>query len=164
MIKQFKQRLNNMRVVSQLISTSEIYANEMGEEKAGAEHLVLAAFDLPDGSARALFKQVGGDPDAFRAAIEKQYQDALNSVGIHTHGDDYADKVEKKIFPGAQPSFRTVMRDMMQYTRFWDAKPLEGATVLAAVTHQKSGVALRALRVLEIDLQSLRKVAEKHLA
>lgn len=163
MIKQIKQRLNNMKTVARLISISERYANDMGETEAGAEHLVLAAFDLPDGTARKAFQKAGANPDDYKEAIEKQYQDALNAVGIHVPSDEIVEPVRKNTLPEGKPSFRNVLRDMMPNTKFWSAKPLIGATVLVAVSRQESGVAVRALRVLGIDPQKLETVAEQHL-
>jgi ClpA/ClpB-like protein len=48
----------------------------------GAEHLLLAALELPDGTARRAFERVGADPNALRQAIEEQHAEALCAVGI----------------------------------------------------------------------------------
>ncbi len=163
MIKQIKQRARNMRVVSQLMTTSEQYANAMGEQEAGAEHLVLAAFDLPDGTARKAFEQAGGDPEAYMGAIDKQYRDALTTAGIQTPKNNSDDLIEKKFFPRAKPSFTNVVRDMAKHSNFWKAKPLVGAAVIASVARQERGVAIRALRTLEIDPHRLLHSAEECL-
>lgn len=152
-----------MRVVSQLMTTSEQYANAMGEQEAGAEHLILAAFDLSDGTARTAFEKAGGNPEAYRGAIERQYRDALTSAGIQSPENNSDDLIAKKAFPGAKPSFKNVVRDMVKHSNFWKAKPLVGAAVIASVARQERGIAIRALRALEIDPQDLLMSAEECL-
>jgi hypothetical protein len=45
-------------------------ANKYGQEKPGAEHFILAALDLQDGSARDVFKRLEVNPDAINQAIK----------------------------------------------------------------------------------------------
>ncbi|HEV7305804.1 Clp protease N-terminal domain-containing protein [Ensifer sp.] len=52
------------------------------QREPGAEHFLLASLDLPDGTARLAFEKAGIEPDAQRAAIERQYADALSAVGL----------------------------------------------------------------------------------
>lgn len=82
MLANLKQRFRDAKTISTLCSVAERYASTRGEEGPGAEHFVLAALDLPDGSARRAFARLGADPARFGAAIEAQYQQALQSVGI----------------------------------------------------------------------------------
>ncbi|MGZ8476106.1 MAG: Clp protease N-terminal domain-containing protein, partial [Candidatus Limnocylindria bacterium] len=47
-----------MRTIKKLLTDAEVEARAMGEAEPGAEHLLLAALDLPDGSARRAFERL----------------------------------------------------------------------------------------------------------
>ncbi len=68
--------------MNRLFTAAEKEAALVGEADYGTEHLILAAFDLPDGSAARAFKRVGVDPRAFRKAINDQHTEALRAIGI----------------------------------------------------------------------------------
>jgi len=82
MLQRIRQRLNDMRTLHRLCTRAEHHARARGQPQPGAEHFLLAAIELPDGSARRAFARVGADPDALPAAIEQQYRDALAQIGI----------------------------------------------------------------------------------
>jgi ATP-dependent Clp protease ATP-binding subunit ClpA len=65
-----KTRFSDMRMIRTLLEGAEAEAGRAGESMPGAEHLLLAALDLPDGTARRAFERVGADPSALRQAIE----------------------------------------------------------------------------------------------
>jgi ATP-dependent Clp protease ATP-binding subunit ClpA len=77
-----KQRFKDMKTISALCSTAEFCANAVGQQEPGAEHFLLAALSLPDGSARRAFERIGANPQQFSAAIEQQYREALQSIGL----------------------------------------------------------------------------------
>ena len=77
-----KTRFTDMRTIRTLLEGAEAEAGRAGESTPGAEHLLLAALELPDGTARRAFERVGADPSALRQAIEEQHADALRAVGI----------------------------------------------------------------------------------
>jgi hypothetical protein len=60
--------VRDMRTIKTLMTGAEAEALEAGESVPGAEHLLLSALALPDGSARRAFERVGADPDELRAA------------------------------------------------------------------------------------------------
>lgn len=74
-----------MGTVKSLCLGAEKHANAHGQKEPGAEYFVLAALELPDGTARKTFESVHVDAEAFRAAITQQYQDALQNGGIAFH-------------------------------------------------------------------------------
>ena len=92
-------------------------ANAAGQNEPGAEHLVLSALELPDGTARKAFERIHADPDGFLAAITRQYEDALQNIGIALPPDaaiiDEATPVTsgKGLFK-AQASFDTLMQTL----------------------------------------------------
>lgn len=82
MLQRIRQRLQDMRTLRQLFTRAEHHARAQGQPRPGAEHFLLAAIELPDGTARRAFEHIGANPDAIPAAIEQQYRDALAQVGI----------------------------------------------------------------------------------
>src|SRR5687767_10675111 len=71
------KRVRDVRTINMLLTGAEAEARRAGESLPGAEHLLLSAIALPDGSARRAFERVGADPDRLQAAIAAQHADAL---------------------------------------------------------------------------------------
>ena len=82
LIKRIIYRFKDMATIKSLCLKAEEYAHKNGEEIPGAEHFLLSAFDLPDGTARRVFQRAGANPDDFEKAVKQQYNEALDSVGI----------------------------------------------------------------------------------
>lgn len=166
MFRVLKQRIADMRTISFLCRTAERYANADGQKEAGAEHIMLAALDLPDGTARKAFVRAGADPDQFRTAIAQQYGDALASVGIDAaalgklHG---AVAPEPGLYQ-AKPSVGKLMQQLAARTKTSAAEPLLGAHVVAAGASAQQGVAMRALRRMGLDAQALVAAAQAETA
>src|SRR5687768_4789098 len=74
--------LDDMRTIKQLLADAERIAREMGEEEPAAEHLLLAAIGLPDGSATRVLGRHGVDADSLRAALRDEQSDALVTAGV----------------------------------------------------------------------------------
>lgn len=75
------------RTISDLLSQAEEIARGRGVEQPAAEHLVLAALQLPDGAAARALKRVGSSTAAFCAALEAQEAEDLERVGVHADSD-----------------------------------------------------------------------------
>lgn len=84
MFNRIKLRLNEMKTINQLIPGADAQANALGEETAGAEHYVLAALELEEGSAKRVFAALNINAENYRDAINKQYDQALDAVGHST--------------------------------------------------------------------------------
>ena len=82
MFSSIKRRLGDMATITNLCNAAERHANAEGKQEPGAEHFVLAALELPDGSAAAAMRRLQVDADSFRAAIEAQYAAALADAAI----------------------------------------------------------------------------------
>ena len=161
MIRQIKQRLKNMRTVSGLISKAGNIANEMGDRQPAAEHLVLAAFEMPDGLALRAFQRLAGEPDLFSTALAKRRDQILQSIGVDTGGlvlDQQDVMVAPPAMPGAQISAQQVLREMAGKTGFWQASPVTGMDVLSAVVSLRGGLAADVLESLGVNRQSLSTV------
>ncbi len=136
-----------------------------GEEEPGAEHFLLSAFELPEGSARRVFERVGADPDKFREAIGTQYSDALKSVGIDAEsirGD--AEPIETaRVFHNSKPSGQAAMKALYALKKNDKDRPLLGAHVVAVVASMEHGVAARALRVMGVNQEDISRAVNAEL-
>jgi ATP-dependent Clp protease ATP-binding subunit ClpA len=165
MLDRLKTRLHDMTTIATLCLTAERCANERGLNEVGAEHFVLAALALPDGTARRVFERLGADPDGFAEAIVRQYGEALSSIGV-----DPALAGEYAAAPPvasqwrryrAHPSAQQLMRALSKQQRADPKQPLMGAHVLMAAVSGQFGVTLRALRCMGIDPHALDEVARQ---
>lgn len=165
MFKRIRLRLRDMKTVSQLISGADKQANILGEEDPAAEHFVLSAFNLPDGTAKRVFDRIGADPDNFIGAIKQQYSDALSSVGIsHDVIEDAPEPIEdSKLFHGSQPSGQAVMKSLYASKQDDKDRPLLGAHVVAVAADMEFGTVARALKAMGVDRSQLAKAAKDEL-
>lgn len=162
MFEGLKSKLQSAGTIGRLCRTAEACALEDGQLEPGAEHFLLAALDLPDGTARLAFEELGVDPRALRPAIADQYNDALRAIGI---------ELEKMPKPSetaplrpkngpfvAAPSGQEFMQKLA--AQRGAHRPLLGAHVVAVVASEPQGVAARALRNLGVDRDALKARAE----
>lgn len=154
--------VRDVRTIKTLLEGAEAEAHAAGEPQPGAEHLLLAALALPDGTAQAAFAAVGVDPDAVRAAIAGVHADALRAVGVEPPAEDALDAA---IAPGSargayrsRASARTAFTAASDLARSGDG-PLSGAHVVAAVADLEHGTAPRALAALGVDRAALAAAA-----
>jgi ATP-dependent Clp protease ATP-binding subunit ClpA len=164
MFAKLKQRLQDMRTIKDLCEGAEQQARQTGQPQPGAEHYVLSALELADGSARRVFQRLGADPDAYRAALASQHANALGKLGIDASGIQAAMPVggtPSAVFD-SQPSGQALMQALPELTRRLPA-PLCGAHVLLAAATMQHSQAARALRAMNLDPQALTLAAEKEL-
>lgn len=163
MLSRIRQRIADMRTISALCQAAERHANADGQEAPGAEHFMLAALELPDGSARNAFRRLGADPESFRDAVAQQYGAALQSIGLravaqpaHATGPN----------PGSyhsRPSAKMLMQQLADWPRSSARERLTGAHVIAVAAQGRQGVAVRALRTIGVDLAALGKAARAEI-
>jgi ATP-dependent Clp protease ATP-binding subunit ClpA len=164
MFRQLQHRFQSMRTLSRLCTGAEAHARASGQAAPGSEHFLLAAIDLPDGSARRALESVGVAPAAVRDAIEQQYRDALRSVGLDATLPQAPALAPPA--PGlyrAQPSGQEVMQTLAR-SRKSQGGPLLGAHVVAAVATMPHGVAARTLRAMGIDADQLVAAAQAQVS
>jgi ATP-dependent Clp protease ATP-binding subunit ClpA len=161
--------LDAMRTIKKLLTDAEIEARAMGVAEPGAEHLLLAAICLPDGSARRAFERAGADPHALRAAIVDEQAAALVAIGFE------AEQARSLSAPAplepptgrgvyhagvsAQEAFQAASTLAAKDGRF----RLSGAHVVAAVARMEHGTAARVLGLLGIERDALVRAAEEEL-
>jgi ATP-dependent Clp protease ATP-binding subunit ClpA len=161
MFASIKAKLRDMRTIKQLCEAAEAHALSDHQRKPGAEHFLLAALDLSDGTAELAFKRVGADPARLNQAIEQQYRMALQSIGlsVELQGMEALPQEEQSGVYNSAASGTEVMQCLASQRR--DHAPLLGAHVVAIIAAMPSGVAARALRTMNIDTNALRAAAEE---
>jgi len=165
MFKRMLLRFRDVKVINHLILGADEQANIMGEEKPGAEHFVLSAFNLEDGTAKRVFEKFEVDSKKFRDAIKIQYQEALNTVGINQQAIEIdPDPISsKKIFKESKPSGQELMKSLHSLKKGDKDRPLIGAHVVTVAASMEYGIVTRALKVLGIDRELLVKAATEEI-
>jgi ATP-dependent Clp protease ATP-binding subunit ClpA len=168
MFDAIKKRFRDMGTIKVLCQGAERHANLAGQQEPGAEHFLLAALDLPDGTARRVFERLRADPDGYRAAIARQYENALRNVGIALpegaavrFGDAAVPASSPKIYSG-QPSVQALMKHLADQEK--NGAPLLGAHVILAVADSQYGVAVRALQAMGMEPSTCAEAAKAELA
>lgn len=163
MFNLIKRRINDMRMIKFISETAEQMADELGDAEPGAEHMVLAAILMPDGSGARVMSRFGHDLESVRQAIKDQYNDSLADIGIDpaTLPDDLGKgPVEPRSpFYLGQPSMQVVFRKLSEEEGIFGKTPLTGARVLARATEIERGVIARIWMKLGIDPSALKAVA-----
>lgn len=153
MFTRLKNRFTDMRTITKLCQDAERHANQDGEREPGLEHFVLAACDLPDGSAKEALARFGKTPGDFRQAVTQQYADALAHVGIAAPDLAAAPVAPIKGPYRAKPQVGELMNRLCEPDRA--GAPVRGADVLAAVACFEQGVAARSFARMGIGLAEL---------
>jgi ATP-dependent Clp protease ATP-binding subunit ClpA len=161
--------LDAMRTIKKLLTDAETEARAMGVAEPGAEHLLLAALNLPDGSARRAFERAGADPDGVRPAIVDEQAQALVGIGFEAESA----RTLSAPTPLDPPTGRGVYRagasaqEAFQAASALAAKDgpfrLNGAHVVAAVAEMEHGTAARVLQVMGVERQALAEAARAEL-
>ena len=160
--------LDDMRTIKQLLTDAERISREMGEEEPAAEHLLLAAMGLPEGSAVRALGSMGVDADRIRAALLEEQADALVAVGVPRETADRLAAPEPlgpggaaRLY-GAAPTAREAFRiagDLARHAK----QRFAGAHVVAAVATIERGTVARALERLGLDRGQLADAAAREL-
>lgn len=167
MFDRLRQRLRDAGTLKSLCEAAEAHARRAGETQPGAEHFVLAALDLPDGSARRAFGRLGVDGSSFAVAIEAQHREALAAIGLGPQAwpdpPPHAPGAPATGLYRAQPSGQALLQALAARQRADDG-PLRGADVLAAAAQAEQGITARALRSMGIAAAALRDAADGETA
>ncbi|UOD32127.1 Clp protease N-terminal domain-containing protein [Massilia violaceinigra] len=163
MFQRLRQRLGDMKTIQHLCRGAEKYALADQQREPAAEHFLLSALDLDDGTARRAFAQVDADPARLPQAIAQQYRDGLRFAGVAPGAADdallaAAPLAHNRGLYRAAPSGADLMQALAQ-RRADDRGPLLGAHVVALVAAMRQGVAPRSLAALGVDAAALSAAA-----
>jgi len=162
-----RSALTDITTINALLTGAENLARESGQSQPGAEHLLISALALPDGTASGAFERAGADPDELRAAISSARAVELCGVGKVTQsaaGGAHALSAPPPAGllpknPSAQQTFQVAVR----LSKATKPSQLLGAHVVLAVCQQEHGSAIRALHSMGIEPAKLRTAAEEEL-
>jgi ATP-dependent Clp protease ATP-binding subunit ClpA len=160
----FKMK-GEFRTIKQLLEGAEQLAQQSGESLPGAEHLLLAALALPDGTARRAFERLGVDPAGLPSAIAAQHDEALRAVGIKVEAKDLDTPApEARGVYLSTASAQTAFKRAVELSGKPKPRRLRGAHVVLAVTEMEHGTVARALSRLGVDREHLAAAARQELA
>ena len=168
MFQRIRQRFKDMGTLKVLCEAAERYALQDGEQEPGAEHFLLAALDLPDGSARRIFERLGVDAGGLRGAIAQHHADALRGIGIDPSVVAPVEEVgappqAARALYTAKPSGQAVIHDLAAQREHDKDAPLCGAHVVLAVASVRQGSSVRALARLGVELDTIAAAARDEL-
>lgn len=152
-----------------LFLAAEEEARRVGDPRPGAEHLVLAAFALPDGSAERAFARIGLDSDSFRAALANQHEDALRAVGVQVDesrsgGEPLEPSGNRRPFtvapptPTAQKLFKKIVKLVHR-----EKSQLYGAYIVMVAAQTEHGTTARTLRSMGVEPETLVEAARTEI-
>lgn len=166
MFDKLKARARAMKTISGLLTEAEAIARLGGAEQPAAEHLVLAALQLPDGTAARAFERVGASAGDLRSALEAQEADDLERIGVQADADLIASELPPPAEPGglyrSQPSAQELFRAAGDDARRGGGTLL-GAHVIRAAAALEHGPTARALRRMGIDPVELQAAATSEI-
>jgi ATP-dependent Clp protease ATP-binding subunit ClpA len=157
--------LRQVRSIKQLLTDAEREARSMGDAEPGAEHLLLAAIELPDGTARRVLDGFGVDAEGLRRAIADHHAAALASVGIESSDLAAPSPIEPANGTGPyrpSASAREAFQAAAAMAR--RDRTLLGAHVVAAVAEMEHGTSAGVLRALGIDRAALAAASHETIA
>lgn len=165
MLAFIQRRLRDMGTLKSLCLRAENHALADQQRAPGAEHFLMAALDLPDGTAQRAFARLHADPAGLRRAIAHQYDEALATLGIDPGlaGDGLEPPVKARRLYDAAASGQAVVKALAARPRQDGDTPLLGAHVVAVVAEMQQGVAPRSLRAMGVDPATLRSAAQAEI-
>jgi ATP-dependent Clp protease ATP-binding subunit ClpA len=160
--------LRDMRTIGRLLTDAEQVARRMGDERPSAEHLLLAAMTLPDGSAARALHGFGVDADRLAGAIRDEHASALVAAGIDAT-TAAAMSTDRPVTPASgsgvyrsNPSAQELFQAAGAAAR-GARQRLAGAHVVLAAADLEQGTLARALHRLGVDRAALRAAAASEL-
>ena len=168
MLDGLRRAAADMRTMNTLLPAAERIARSEGVDAPAAEHLLLAALELPDGTARRALEDVGSDATRLRHALAAQHDAALRVAGVSVdHAALDAGIPEPPARPqgmyASQPSAQALFQRVRVLAQA-DGAPLHSGYVLLAATELEHGAIPRALALLGVTREALAGAARRQLA
>lgn len=167
MLNGIRRALADVQTMKTLLPVAERIANDEGLPAPAAEHLVLAALELPDESARRAIRSAGAGTGDLRAALEAQDDDALGVAGVSVdraaiRGQLPPPPAQPRGIYRSEPSAQALFQRVRLLARA-DGVPIRGAHVILAATELEHGTIPRALARLGITRETLAVCARREL-
>lgn len=161
--------LHDISTVEKLLTGAEDESRRTGDSLPGAEHLLLAAIALADGTAGRAFERVDADPEQFRGAIGTTHANALHDLGIVAGEEVYPAPEAGTIAPArgllrTNASAQQAFQAAVKLSKATKPSRLLGAHVVLAVCQMEHGTVALALATLGIDRAALGAAASQELA
>ncbi len=145
--------VQDIRTINALLTEAEQQALSLGDDKPGAEHLVLAALMLEDDSARAL---LGVDATQFREAIVRTHAVAVESTGIAAPAGGLPAATRKpRLYQSDTPAQEVFQRARILAKQARPKQQLRGGHIVRAAAERQYGTVARVLDALGIDREDL---------
>lgn len=162
MLRKLRGRAAAMKTIAALLTQAEQIARTRGTERPAAEHIVLAALQLPDGTAARALERLGSSAADFGAALDAQEVEDLERIGVHVDDGRISAELPPprepdgiyRSEPSAQQLFQAAGEDARR-----GGGTLVGAHVLRAAADLEHGPTARALLRMGIDRTALREAA-----
>lgn len=155
-------RIDDIRLISELLTTAEREARAAGDEQPGAEHLLLAASVAGDDTARIALSRWDTTSNRIRAAIEAVHAQALATIGLPSPSGAPIAAPPTGVYRSDANAQRVFTR-AGELARRSRPKGLRTAHVLLAVAELEEGTARRVLRELGISPEELTDAANAAL-
>ncbi|HAO33233.1 MAG TPA: Clp protease N-terminal domain-containing protein [Candidatus Competibacter sp.] len=168
MLNKLRQQFRDIKTIKSLFEKAEQHANASGQREPGSEHFVMAAFDLPDGTAQNAFRRLNADPNQFATAVAQQYSNALRDIGMEFSQSHSPFSVTEPVPANngmyqAKPSVRTLIEALWELKKA-NSAPLLGAHVVLAAISAQFGVIPRTLQSMGVEPASLAAAARAEIA
>lgn len=168
MLKKLTQTFRDMGTIKTLCEAAERIANAELQSAPGAEHFVLAALELSDGSAARVFARLGISAGAFQDALREGHRAALAAAGV---GAEEIIGSERDVPPlprprelyNAAPSGAAVLKGLAALRKRGVTGPLLGVHVLEVVSAMQHGTTARAFRLLGRDAPTVMAAIESEM-
>ncbi len=164
MFQKIKTQAADVRTIAKLCLEAEQQGLRGGQREPAAEHFLLAAFDLPDGSAASVLRDFGVDRSMLVSAIEGQYADALGHADVSpdsslNDGTIDDSMPEARGLYEAAASGKAVIQALSKLPRV-GRRPLRSADILIALASLHHGIVPRVFRRLGLDLDQVAQAAK----
>jgi hypothetical protein len=169
MFKMLDQKLQDARTLAALCTAAEEQARARGRAKPGSEHFVMAALDLPDGTALDAFQRLSLTKPRFLEALDTQRTRALDAVGVSVAPSMPFAPAEELLPPRdaiyeADASGKSLVQRLADLAAVRKGRGLLSADVLFAAAQEKHSATSRAFAALGISAAQLVTAASQAIS
>ena len=142
-----------MKTLAALMESSLARAADAGEERAGAHHLALAAFEMDDGLAERTMEALERSGEGFADALATLDAGILAGLGLESEeAIGSPPPVPRTRLGKTDATFEAAVKAIYQFhNEAGDGRALTSAHVLAGVASVEHGVSARVFATLGLD-------------